>query len=533
MANSQSEAVTATSPAYDLCVVGAGPAGLAAALTAATGGLRVVVIDGGTTPGGQFWRQPARDSDRNGRAHLFHDLPAYDRMRDAWESRLAHGGITYLPRHEVWTLERSGASLFTAQFTAHALAADGSGHAVTARALVLAPGAYDRQVPFDGWELPGVFTAGAAQALLKEHGSAIGQRVVVAGTGPFLLPVATGLAASGVTVLGIHDANGPSGWAHHRSLVPLARSPSKVTEAAGYARDLARYRIGFHPRSAVVAAHGDRGVEAVTLARVDGEGRAIPGSEETVEVDALAVGWGFTPQLELPLAVGCRTRFDVDGSLVVQVDDRQESSAPGVYVAGEATGVGGAELAAVEGELAGLAAVASSWHEGDPATNLSRAGGPQTKRGRYLRRRRHALRGFAAALQRAYPVHPGWTERVSDPTLVCRCEEVPVSRLRHAVTELGASDVRTAKLFARPGMGWCQGRVCGFATEQLVASWTGRAPDPAGLAERPVAAPVPLGVLAAPPVPAVRPVPSEPAVRPGLSEPSVPAAVPDSLEDRP
>ncbi|WP_279581824.1 (2Fe-2S)-binding protein [Fodinicola feengrottensis] len=164
---------------------------------------------------------------------------------------------------------------------------------------------------------------------------------------------------------------------------------------------------------------------------------------------------------------------------MVKVDDQQRSTVTGVYVAGEACGVGGAQLSLVEGEIAGLFAANAR---------------PPSR----LLRRRAALRIFAEAMHQTYPVLPGWQSWVRTDTIACRCEEITVGTIRHAVTELGATDPRAVKSYARPGMGLCQGRVCGYPTAALVAGELGRAvteQDLRGLAERPIGQPVPLGVL--------------------------------------
>jgi NAD(P)H-nitrite reductase large subunit len=225
----------------------------------------------------------------------------------------------------------------------------------------------------------------------------------------------------------------------------------------------------------VIAAHGEDVLERVTVARVDQAGRAVERTRRTVATDVLAVGWGFTPQLELPLALGCATRVDGDGSVVCVVDSRQQSSVEGVYLAGEVCGVGGAALAVVEGELAGSAAA------GHLATD------------RRMLRRRTSLRRFAAAMHAAHPVGRAWVDRLEPDTILCRCEEVSVGRLREAHEEWGADDARSAKLLARTGMGWCQGRVCGYPTGEILAAWSGGASH--SLPERPVATPLYLSTL--------------------------------------
>jgi NADPH-dependent 2,4-dienoyl-CoA reductase/sulfur reductase-like enzyme len=461
---------------YDVVIVGAGPAGLAAATRAMAMGASVALVDAGSAPGGQYWRHPAPNV--NGVrpvdvAYHHHHLETYRTLVSRLEP-LEEAG-TYLREHHVWTVASTDGG-----FVVHAV--DRSGGAerlveVLGRRLVLAPGAFDRQLPFPGWDLPGVMTAGGAQALLKGHDVSPGRRVVVAGTGPFLLPVAAGLAQAGATVVGVHEAASPSRWL--KELRVVGRNLGKLGEGFGYATTLIAKGVPVRTRSTVIAAHGDRALEAVTIARVDGAGNVSPGSAEMVGADTLAVGWGFTPQLELPLALGCRTRPDVDGSPICVVDDMQQSSVPGVYIAGEASGVGGAALAVVEGVIAGAAA----------------AGAPTSDR--RLLRQRSTLRAFAGAVQRAHPVPSGWVKRLDDRTVVCRCEEVSYARLRDVVERLAVGDARTAKLVARPGMGWCQGRICGYATACVIADLDGKPRSSTGTAERPVASPITLGALAA------------------------------------
>jgi hypothetical protein len=319
---------------------------------------------------------------------------------------------------------------------------------------------------------------------------AIGTRVVVAGAGPFLLPVATGLLAAGVRVVGVYEAGNPRRYA--RAPGAVAGTAGKLREAAGYLAALARHRVPYRTRRAVVAAYGNSSVSSVDISRLDRSGSAVPGSVRRQPCDALAIGYGFTPQLELPLALGCATRLDVDGSLVLTVDVAGQTSIPGVYAAGEVTGVGGALLALVEGRLVGaVVAVAAGRPPVLTEVELTR-----------LLTRWAALRRFAAVMHEIHAPPAGWPAWLRDDTVVCRCEEVPLARIRSAVTELGATDARTVKSFCRPGMGWCQGRVCGYATAALTADLCGRsltAADVSAFAHRPIAQPVRLADLAAEP----------------------------------
>ncbi|MDD7928109.1 FAD-dependent oxidoreductase [Microbacterium thalli] len=481
-----------TGTVFDLAVVGAGPAGLSAAVVAAETGLRVALIDAGSQTGGQYWRHPDEDHldtfpqpEDTGHHHWGH----YRDLRDRLRRQIATGRVDHRGGRQVWRTDRPGdAADFVLRTTAVA-GRDGASpddRAVRARRVVLAPGAYDRQLPVPGWTLPGVMAAGGVQAMLKANQVRAGRRAVVAGTGPFLLSVAAGLARAGVEVVAVCEANALSRWA--ATPVRALQEPGKLLEGVGYAATFVRGRIPLRTRTVVTRIAGEGRVSHVTIGRVDAAGRVRPGSERTIEADLVALGWGFTPQLELVVGAGARTRVDVDGSLVAVVDADQRTSVPGIYAAGEATGIGGAVQSCAEGELAALAAAVDAGF------------GVPSARARALRRRIARGRRFAVGMHRASPVPAAWSTWLEDDTLVCRCEEVPVSAVRRTIGDLAADDARDVRVTARPGMGMCQGRVCGFALSCLVSEQTGRftaAADLEPLVRRPVGTPIRVADLAA------------------------------------
>lgn len=340
-------------------VVGAGPAGMSAAVAAADAGKAVLLVDAAERVGGQFNRQLPEEFRAGRPEKLQHDWKAFARLRD----RIATDPkITHLTGTSVWALERPSASgEVLTRLWLQTGAADAAGRRVSAvetPALVLATGAYDRVLPFPGWDLPGVYSAGAAQALAKGQRISVGQRVVVAGTGPFLLPVAESLVGVGAEVVALLEANHPMTVAKGMLSDPLA-GLGKLSEAANYARLLARHRIPLRHGRTVVAAHGTDRVEAVTIARLDRDWKPIPGTQERIEVDAVCVGFGFTANLELAISARCTLTEGPDGGPAVQVDEHQQTTIPGIYAAGELTGIGGAALAAAEGWLAGTTAASS------------------------------------------------------------------------------------------------------------------------------------------------------------------------------
>jgi NADPH-dependent 2,4-dienoyl-CoA reductase/sulfur reductase-like enzyme len=424
-------------------VVGAGPAGLAAAAAARRAGALVTLLDAADQAGGQYHRRP----------HDTYATAGPD--ADGW-----------WPETAVWSLERHDEDRPP---RVHVLRgpADGTGrtrHTFEPDALVLATGAHDRVLPFPGWQLPGVFTAGAAQALVKGERVTVGDRPLVAGSGPFLLPVAAALLHAGAHVRAVLEANPARtllrGWAA-RPWERAART-GKAAELTAYAALLVRRRVPYRTGRAVVEARGDGRVEEVVIARLRADWSVVPGTERTLDVDALCVTHGFSPQLELPVAAGCALR---DG--FVAVDGDQATSRPGVYAAGEVTGIAGAPAARAEGAVAGCAA----------------AGGTP---GAAATARRDRARAFAVRLAAAHPVGAAWPGWLRADTVVCRCEETTYGTLRRAAEQdISAQALRLA---TRAGLGPCQGRICGPA----VADLTGRT-DPH---HRPIAQPIRLGELA-------------------------------------
>lgn len=505
-----------TAAPRDVVVIGAGPAGLQAALAARALGASVTLLDASDELGGQYWRHLPTVRPSADEASLHHGFERFRTMRSALD---LDDGCTVITEAQVWAIDvdrTASGGAGTTGLRLHVLVgppdgADRTPLTLLPDALVLATGAHDRTLPFPGWDLPGVFSAGAAQALAKGERVAVGRRVVVAGAGPFLLPVAASLTATGAQVLGVYEATTVGGLVKGWLPKPwqLLGVSGKAGELAGYVGGHLRHRIPYRVGHAVIAAHGTDRVERVTVAAVDADWSPIAGTERTIEADAVCVSHGFTPRLELPIAAGCA----LTDARFVRVDAEQRTSVPAVFAAGEITGIGGVDAALAEGAVAGHAAA---------------GGRPGASGIRSAVSRRDTFLAFADRLERAHGIRDGWSDWLNDDTTICRCEEVDYGSLRGTAAATCGTGLRSLKLSTRAGLGICQGRMCGRTVEELLhraASADGGPGIVDGVTtdRRPIASPLRLGELAASPLesgpdPDLRP-------EPDLHEPpSIPSA---------
>jgi NADPH-dependent 2,4-dienoyl-CoA reductase/sulfur reductase-like enzyme len=465
---------------------------MAAAMAAASRGATVVLVDSGARLGGQYFRQALVDLPRAGIGGQGDLLPAGPHLPERWRPLAGHRSVALVLGSDVWSVSKDVERFVLrlapqgnagtqgnvgTQANPRAMAYAGT---VRSRALVLATGASELTLPFSGWELPGVVTAGAAQSLLKSQGLSIGDRVVVAGTGPFLLPVAVALARAGSTVTVVEAATSRS---VPRALPALLGHPAKLAEAAGYASVLARHGVRLLTGRAVVRAAGSLRVERAVTVRLGPDWVPAHGTEQVLEADALCVSYGFVPRLELARQLGAsETASPQKPAARIAWGDGMVTSVPGLFVAGELAGVAGADVAEFEGELAG--------HSAASYLGLSdhRAGRERERHARRL----SSARAFARRLEPLYPVGQGWLEWLEAGTLFCRCEEVTWGAVREAIGE-GAATVREVRNVTRCGMGYCQGRTCGPSLQLALSALSGRSLEETGdFQKRPVAVPVPL-----------------------------------------
>lgn len=437
--------------AVDLIVIGAGPAGMAAAEEAAGAGLSVALLDEQPGAGGQIYRAVTGAGAARG------DVLGQDYLDGARlvEAMLA-AGVQHVTGAVVWNIEPDDEGI-TVTYSREGRAAQ-----MRAARLVLATGALERAVPIPGWTLPGVMTAGAGQILLKASGL-VAERAVLAGSGPLLYLLAVQMVRAGQPPLAVVETQGFGDML--RALPHLVRG-------------LRGWRVLIKGLGLLLALRR-AGVRRITGARglaVEGEGRAqalsftAGGRVRRIACDTVLLHQGVVPNTQINRAL--RMAHDwLDGqqAFAPRVDQWGESTVPGVFVAGDGAGIAGAVAAEAAGRLAGLQ-VAHQSGRIDRGARDARARGPAA-----LLAAERALRPF---LEVAYPP-AAQVLSPADDTIICRCEEVTAGQVR-GWAKLGCMGPNQTKAFGRVGMGPCQGRYCGLSVTALLAEATGMTPDAVG-----------------------------------------------------
>ena len=438
----------------EVAVVGAGPAGLEAALAAAEAGAQVTLIDSAPQTGGQYFKQPLPVIASDDRRSFGEAIP---KLRKLHERLHVAKSLQLLTDTLVW-------GAFPADdggwlLTLHGQDAPQRLHAQT---LILAPGAYDRPIAFPGWTLPGVMTAGAVQTLLKSQGILPGQRFVLAGTGPLQLVVAAQLVEAGAEVLAVLEASPfsrlprlqhiPAAWGQWGRLREGWSAWRTLRGGAGVP-----IRFGW----AMTTARGEMQVETVEIASLDENGRPSPDQRESIAADTLVLGYGFLPSTQLTRLLGCEHEFAPRrGGWVPQRDEWMQTSLPGVFAAGDGAGIGGVTLARVEGRVAGTQAAHQLGRISDQTLQSLM---PELRS--HLKRERR----FADLLGDLFTPGSGLYTLADDDTIICRCEEVRLADVRQAQAA-GCSTLNEIKGLTRVGMGNCQGRICGDLLAHILAS---------------------------------------------------------------
>jgi NADPH-dependent 2,4-dienoyl-CoA reductase/sulfur reductase-like enzyme len=452
--------------AVDVVVVGAGAAGMAGAVALAGLGLQVVLLDEQGSPGGQIYRgitlAPLSRRDLLGPDYAHGNVLA---------QALVSSSVRYEKGAAVWQVTRDHQVSYLR---------DGRLHTLQAKAVLLATGAMERPFPIPGWTLPGVMSAGAAQILLKSAGLAPSEPVVLAGCGPLLYLLGWQYLRAGVPIKALVDTTRPEDyWRARRHLFAALRAWPYLRKGLELMRSLRSARIPHYTAAEQLAVEGDGAATALTF--------TVAGKAQRIDSRCVLLHQGVVPNIQFSQSLRARHYWDADQLCFSPVVDAWgELDVPGIFAAGDGAGIGGAQAAALQGELAGLG-IAQRLGAIEPGQRDQRASTLRERLALNLR-----IRPFLDALYQ-----PREENRIpADNVMVCRCEEVTAGDLRKFVA-LGCAGPNQAKSFGRCGMGPCQGRMCGLTVTEVIAQARGVTAEEVGYYRiRPPIKPITLGELA-------------------------------------
>jgi NADPH-dependent 2,4-dienoyl-CoA reductase/sulfur reductase-like enzyme len=451
---------------FDIAILGAGPAGMAAATRATQLGAKVVVLDEQPNPGGQIYRNVDVASDRQ------HGIlgPDYSHGRILTQA-LRDSGADHRTGATVWDVTRDGMVTYSQ---------GGKPAQIQARHLILATGATERPMPLPGWTLPGVMTAGAAQILLKS-GGLVARDPVLIGCGPLLYLLAAQMIAAGRKPRALIETQSRDDmWQARKDFGKALRGWRYLLKGAGL---MAKIIAAGVPRYT-----GARDISLNGSDRLTSVGFTARGKAHEIATDTALLHHGVVPNTQISRALRLDHSYDqTQRCFVPVVDALCISSDPAISIAGDGAGIGGAKVAALSGEIAALGAARQL--ELITAQAMQEAVAPlQHKRTHELHARPFLDRSYPPAEQSLSP---------TDATVICRCEEVTAGDIRR-FAKLGCTGPNQAKAFGRAGMGPCQGRFCGLTVTELLAQETGQTQEETGaLRIRAPLKPVTLGELAA------------------------------------
>mgnify|MGYP003669236651 CR=1 FL=1 len=449
---------------HDILIVGAGPAGMAAAVQLTELGLSPLVIDEQAMPGGQIWR--ATEGHRTGAVQQALG-PEYAEGTDR-VARFRASGVDYMPGTRLWHLE-PGFQVFMSRNEA--------AFSRRYRAVLLATGAQERPMPIPGWTLPGVMTVGAAQILLKTSAQIPDAPVWVAGSGPLPLLYMRQLLSLGGQIAGYLDTT-PSGQAGR--IIPHAmaalRGRADLFKGLKWLRQLRAAGVPWLRGVRDVRAIGQEKMEKLRYTTSDKVMHEVPAS-------LLLLHEGVVPSIHATLAMNCDHDWsDTQGCFVPCTDDIGMTSVSGLYLAGDGAGIGGALAAEAKGRIAGLG-IAEFLGHGSVSSHLRQA--------------RASLDQALASRPVIDALYPPADVEIPDETIVCRCEELTAGDIR-AAAEQHRGGPNQIKAYTRCGMGPCQGRQCGYTVNRILSEEYNQSRSETGFFRiRPPLKPVTLGELAA------------------------------------
>ncbi len=433
---------------YDIVIIGSGFSGIAAANQLAGKGLNILMIDENFHIGGQLLRKIPEKLGTNKKYKPDYVKKTGNKLIE----NLKNGDIEIVNNSSVIGVYDKNELLVEIDKK--------NVKSINFEIILFSPGARERYLPFKGWTLPGVFSAGMSQVLMKSSGVLPSRDVVVGGSGLFLFSAAYEFLKNGAKVHSVFESTGISGKI--KMLPVLLHNLSKVSEGIRYIGKIGSSFVPIRFNRRIIEARGNGILEEIVIGKTDKNGKVVSGKEKIIKTGGFAYSYGFVPNVDLPVLAGCDVRYEKNmGGWIAEVDENMETSVPQVFCAGEVTGVGGSLKSVNEGEIASIS-ILEYFGKGDLL---------QKRKKKLIREREHHL-DFARYFNSLYGIRDEEIKEIPDETIICRCEDVKMGDIREAVDN-GFISPGALKTSVRAGMGNCQGRTCGPVIYDIIAAVTG------------------------------------------------------------
>jgi len=462
-----------TEEKYNVVIVGSGFSGIVAANILAGFNLRIVLIDENIHIGGQLLR---KIPDQLGNYFSFH-TDKTKKIGFNFIKQVKEKNIKILNKTRVIGIYPDKKILLEQE--------DKRVISIKFDYILFATGARERFLPFMGWTKPGVYSTGLVQVLMKSSGILCSEKILISGSGLFLFAVGYEFLKNRGKVLGIFEQ---STMLDKIAFLPLMFEQfPKFYEGARYFAKIFLSRVPVKYRTRIVEARGTKSLEEVVVAKVDSKGKTITGTEKIVKTEALAVGYGFVGNVELPQLAGCKLEFSEDkGGWIVQVNDQMETSVQNMFAAGEITGIGGGFKSITDGEIAAYSILKKLEKLSDDH---------YLKRLKMLSKQRYQHLKFGKLFNSLYKIPLNSILEIPDETIVCRCEDVRMKDIKKAI-KMGFTTPGALKVAVRTSMGNCQGRTCSPIVYDILTALTGETQENLGpFSSRPPIKPVSIGSL--------------------------------------
>lgn len=434
---------------YDVVIVGSGFSGIAAAGMLADRQLNILMVDENIHIGGQLLRKVPPI------------LGNYSAYKPDHTKKIGFRFVENVRQKRITILNRT---CVVGVYPGNRLMLESERktiYDITCDVLLFATGARERYLPFKGWTLPGVYSTGMVQVLMKSSGILPSKRIMIGGSGLFLFSVAYEYLKNKGKVLAVLEQTGMMGKV--KMLPALAHQFAKVAEGAKFLSKIFFSGVPVKHRQKILEARGNEALEEVVTGRVDSSGKVIPGSERIYQTDALGIGYGFVPNIEGPQQAGCELQYTPDmGGWIVKVNSHLETSQENILAAGEITGVGGAFKSIDEGKIAALT-ILKKFQKIDEVDF-------QRQMKRLTKKRKHHLQ-FTHYFNSLYRVPEQAFLDIPDDTIVCRCEDITFGDIKKGIAE-GYDTPMALKSGMRLSMGNCQGRTCGPVVYDILSAVT-------------------------------------------------------------